>query len=566
MAQRSYTAVAQRYAQAVVAGDIPACQWVRLACQRQLQDLARFKGRSSPYRFNPVLTDAMGRSYRPADNLCAFVELLPHIKGPLAGTPITLEPWQVFILSTIFGWVKRDGRRRFRRVYIEVPRGNAKSTLSSAVGLYMLTADGEGGAECYSLATTRDQARIVFGDAQQMARKSSGFRTRYGVTVGAHNIHVLNAAAKFEALSAEGSTLDGLNIHFGCIDELHAHKTRTVYDVVETGTGKRDNSLLWVITTAGSDRAGICYEARSFVTRVLGGQVEDDSQFGIIYGLDDGDDWGTEEALLKANPNWGISVRPEVILPLQAKALQLPSATNNFRTKHCNDWVSVDTAWMDIRAWERCADSRLSPDDFEGQPCWIGIDLASKVDIASMALLFERDGQVVGFVRHFLPEDTVFAAANSQYQGWMQAGRLLATPGNVTDFGLIEAELLDAAARFEIKAVAFDPFQATQFSTRMLAEGLPMIEVRPTVLNFSEPMKQLEALVLQGKWAFDGDPVLTWMVSNVVCHRDAKDNIYPRKERPENKIDGVIAVLMALNRLLLDNGDSGFIEQGFVAL
>lgn len=566
MATRSYTAVAQRYAQAVVAGDIPACQWVRRACQRQLDDLARFRGRSSPYRFNPLLTDAMGRKYRPADNLCAFVELLPHIKGPLAETPITLEPWQVFILTTIFGWVKRDGRRRFRRAYIEVPRGNAKSTLSSAVGLYMLTADGEGGAECYSLATTRDQARIVFGDAQQMARKSPGFRTRYGVTVGAHNIHVLNAAAKFEALSAEGSTLDGLNIHFGCIDELHAHKTRTVYDVVETGTGKRDNSLLWVITTAGSDRAGICYEARTFVTRVLGGQVEDASQFGIIYGLDDGDDWGTEDALVKANPNWGISVRPEVILPLQAKALQLPSATNNFRTKHCNDWVSVDTAWMDIRAWERCVDSHLRPENFEGQPCWIGIDLASKVDIASMALLFEREGQVVAFVRHFLPEDTVFAAANSQYQGWMHAGRLLATPGNVTDFGLIEAELLDTAARFEIKAVAFDPFQATQFSTRMLAEGLPMIEVRPTVLNFSEPMKQLEALVLQGKWAFDGDPVLTWMVSNVVCHRDAKDNIYPRKERPENKIDGVIAVLMALNRLLLDNGDTGFIEQGFVAL
>lgn len=566
MATRSYTTVAQRYAEAIVAGNIPACHWVRRACQRQLDDLARFKGRSSPYRFNPLLTDAMGRKYRPADNLCAFVELLPHIKGPLAGMPITLEPWQVFILTTIFGWVKRDGRRRFRRAYIEVPRGNAKSTLSSAVGLYMLTADGEGGAECYSLATTRDQARIVFGDAQQMARKSSGFRARYGVTVGAHNVHVLNTASKFEALSAEGSTLDGLNIHFGCIDELHAHKTRTVYDVVETGTGKRDNSLLWVITTAGSDRAGICYETRTFVTRVLGGQVEDDSQFGIIYGLDDGDDWGTEDALVKANPNWGISVRPEVILPLQAKALQLPSATNNFRTKHCNDWVSVDTAWMDIRAWERCADSHLRPEDFEGEPCWIGIDLASKVDIASMAFLFKREGRVMAFVRHYLPEDTVFAAANSQYQGWMHAGRLLATPGNVTDFGLIEAELLDAASRFEIKAVAFDPFQATQFSTRMLAEGLPMIEVRPTVLNFSEPMKQLEALVLQGKWAFDGDPVLTWMVSNVVCHRDAKDNIYPRKERPENKIDGVIAVLMALNRLLLDNGDSGFIEQGFVAL
>lgn len=563
---RNYAAVALRYAQSVVAGDVPACQWVRQACQRQINDLQRFKGRNAPYRFNPVLTDSTGRKYRPADNLCAFIELLPHIKGPLAGMPIVLEPWQVFVLTTAFGWVKKDGKRRFRRVYIEVPRGNAKSTLSSAVGLYMLTADGEGGAECYSLATTRDQARIVFGDAQQMARKSAGFRARYGVTVGAHNIHVLDTAFKFEALSAEGSTLDGLNIHFGCIDELHAHKTRTVYDVVETGTGKRDNSLLWVITTAGSDRAGICYEVRTFVTKMLSGQIEDESQFGVIYGLDEGDDWGSEEALIKANPNWGISVRPEVILPLQAKALQLPSATNNFRTKHCNDWVSTDTAWMDIRAWERCADQTLHIDDFMGQPCWIGIDLASKVDIASMAVLFEREGKVVGFVRHFLPEDTVFSAGNSQYQGWMLSGRLFATPGNVTDFGLIEAELLDWSERFEVKTVAFDPFQATQFSTRMLAQGLPMVEVRPTVLNFSEAMKQLEALVLQGRWAFDGDPVLTWMVSNVVCHRDAKDNIYPRKERLENKIDGVVAILMALSRMLLDSGDNGFIEQGFVDL
>lgn len=566
MARRNYATIARQYAQSVVAGDVPANQWVRKACQRQLDDLARFKGRGSPFRFNPILQDTQGRKFRPGDNLCAFIELLPHIKGPLAGQAIELEPWQVFILTTVFGWVRKDGRRRFRRAYIEVPRGNAKSTLSSAVGLYMLTADGEGGAECYSLATTRDQARIVFGDAQQMARKSPGFRARYGVTVGAHNIHVINTASKFEALSAEGSTLDGLNIHFGCIDELHAHKTRTVYDVVETGTGKRDNSLLWVITTAGSDRAGICYEVRTFVTRLLDDLVADDSQFGIIYGLDESDDWGTEEALIKANPNWNISVRPEVIGPLQAKALQLPSATNNFRTKHCNDWVSTDTAWMDIRAWERCADSSLCLEDFAGEPCWIGIDLASKVDIASMAIVFEREGKAIAFVRHFLPEDTVFSAANSQYQGWMNSGRLLATPGNVTDFSMIEAELLDWTTRFEVKAVAFDPFQATQFSTRMLAEGLPMIEVRPTVLNFSEPMKQLEALVLQGKFAFDNDPVLTWMVSNVVCHRDAKDNIYPRKERPENKIDGVIAVLMALNRLLLDSGNSGFIEQGFVAL
>ena len=321
----NFTSIAQSYAETVISRNIHANKWVRLACQRQLDDLARFKGKASPYRFNPVLADGKGNAYRPADNLCAFIERLPHVKGPLAGEPIKLEPWQVFILTTVFGWVKPDGKRRFRRSYIEVPRGNAKSTLSSAVGLYMLAADGEGGAEVYSLATTRDQARIVFGDAQTMARKSPGFRSRFGVGVGAHNIHVLSSGSKFEALSAEGSTLDGLNIHFGCVDELHAHKTRTVYDVVETGTGKRDNSLLWVITTAGANRAGICYESRTFVTKLLEGLFGDDSQFGIIYGLDDTDDWTTEEALIKANPNWGISVRSEVLLPLQAKAMQLPS-------------------------------------------------------------------------------------------------------------------------------------------------------------------------------------------------------------------------------------------------
>lgn len=557
MATSSYAMTARRYAEAVVAGNVPACRWVKLACQRQLNDLARFKGKSSPYRFNPKLTDRSGRAFAPADNLCSFIERLPHVKGPLAGESITLEPWQVFILTTVFGWVQADGRRRFRRSYIEVPRGNAKSTLSSAVGLYMLAADGEGGAEVYSLATTRDQARIVFGDAQTMARRSAGFRSRFGVAVGAHNMNVLASGSKFEALSAEGSTLDGLNIHFGCVDELHAHKTRTVYDVVETGTGKRNNSLLWVITTAGSNRAGICYEIRTFVTKLLEGVFEDDSQFGIVYGLDDGDDWTTEEALIKANPNWGISVQPEVLVPLQAKAMQLPSAVNNFKTKHLNEWVNADTAWMDMRAWDRCSDAALDLDTFAGQPCWIGLDLASKTDIAALTLLFahpEIEGGYAIFGRYYLPEDTVMATSNSQYAGWMRNGRLTVTPGNVIDFGWIEADLIEMSSRFQVQGVAFDPFQATQLSTRMLAEGLPMIEVRPTVLNFSEPMKALEALVLQRRLIHDGDPVLGWMASNVVAHLDAKDNIYPRKERPENKIDGIVALIMALSRALVGDG------------
>jgi phage terminase large subunit-like protein len=553
-----YAASAKQYAQRVVSGEILTCEWVQKACKRQLDDLIRFKRKSSIYQFNPELLDRYGRPYRPADNLCAFIERLPHVKGPLASRMIVLEPWQVFILSTVFGWVKSDGKRRFRRSYIEVPRGNAKSTLSSAVGLYMLAADREGGAEVYSLATTRDQARIVFGDAQTMARLSPGFRNRFAVNVGAHNMHVLQTGSKFEALSAEGSTLDGLNIHFGCIDELHAHKTRTVYDVVETGTGKRDNSLLWVITTAGSNRSGICYEVRSFVTKLLNRVFEDDSQFGIIYGLDEGDDWTIKDSLVKANPNWGISVREEILVPLQAKAMQLPSAVNNFKTKHLNEWVSADKAWMDMRAWDAGTNPDLELDQFLGQPCWVGLDLASKTDIAALVMVFQHpdtpDAYAV-FGKYYLPEDTVQAAGNSQYEGWSHTGRLSVTPGNVIDFSWIEADLLDIASRFSVEAVAFDPFQATQLSTRMLSEGLPMIEVRPTVLNFSEPMKTLEALVLQKKLVHDGDPVLAWMASNVVAHTDVKDNIYPRKERAENKIDGIVALIMALSRAIKP-GDS----------
>ena len=548
---RDYCAIGLRYAKEVVAGKIPASRFVKAACKRQIDDLKRWKAKGSAYRFDTAR----------ANKVCRFIELLPHIKGPKAGELIVLEPWQVFILTTVYGWIKADGTRRFRRVYIEVPRGNGKSALSSGVGLYMLCADAEGGAEVYSFATTRDQAKIVFGDAQNMARRTTGLKAHFGVEVNAHNINVVRTASKFEALSAEGSTLDGLNTHFACVDELHAHKTRAVYDVVETSIGKRAQSLLWVITTAGSNRAGICYEVRSFVTKVLSGVAKDESQFGIVYGLDDGDDWTTEEALIKANPNWGISVMPEVLLPLQAKAMTMPSAANNFKTKHLNEWVNADTAWMDMRAWDACKDPTLDPELFTGEPAWVALDLASKVDIAAKVSLHVReiDGKqhFFCFGQYYLPRDTVDRGENSQYQGWESMGLLTVTDGAVIDFGVIEDDLLADCSRFEVREVPYDPFQATQMSTRMAAQGVPMVEMRPTVLNFSEPMKQLEALVLQGRLHHNGDPVMTWMMSNVVAHMDAKDNIYPRKERPENKIDGVVALIMALGRALAEQPNGG---------
>ena len=542
---RDYVAIATAYARDVVEGRILACKWTRLACERQLADLERADSDDFPYRFD----------HAAAAKVCRFIELLKHIKGKWAGQPIRLEPWQCFILTTVFGWVHRDtGLRRFRTSYIEVPRKNAKSTITSGVGLYMLTADGEGGAECYSAATTRDQAKIVFNDAQNMARRSPELRQHFGVEVGAHNMNVIRTASKFEALSAEGNTLDGLNTHFAGIDELHAHRTRSVFDVMETSTGARSQSLLWLITTAGFDRSGICYEQRTYVTKLLERVATDESYFGVIYTLDDGDSWSDPAVWAKANPNLGVSVYPDQLARLCRKAEEMPSAVNNFLTKHLDQWVNADVAWMDMRAWEKCGDPALDVADFEGEPCLAAFDLASKVDMAVRAQLFERDlGGVrhyYAFLRYYLPETAVEESGNSQYRGWERDGRLCITDGNIIDFGVIEDELKDLVPRFEIREVPYDPFQATEFSTRMAAEGLPMVEMRPTVLNFSEPMKQLEALVLSGRFHHDGDPVLAWMVSNVVCHTDAKDNIYPRKERAENKIDGVVAVLMALGRLL----------------
>uniref|UniRef100_A0A6M3KE29 Putative terminase n=1 Tax=viral metagenome TaxID=1070528 RepID=A0A6M3KE29_9ZZZZ len=551
---------AKKYAKDVVSGKKPACKWVKLACERQIKDLKKYAKSGSKYYF----------SVEKAEKICNFIENLHHIKGEWARRKetIKLEPWQCFVLTTIFGWLNtEDGFRRFRTVYIEIPRKNAKSTLASGIGLYLMTADGEPGAEIYSAATTRDQARIVFDTARQMAKKESEFCEHFGVQVNAHNINVLETASKFEPLSAEGSSLDGLNVHGGIIDELHAHKTRVVFDVIETGTGSRKQSLLFLITTAGSDRAGICYEQRTYVTKLLENISEDDTYFGIIYTIDDGDDWTDPDVWGKANPNYSVSVYPEDIARLCQKAMQMPSAQNNFLTKRLNCWVNADTAWMNMIPWEKCADSTLTVERFNKKPCIVGVDLASKVDIAVMAQLFHEDEHYYAFLKYYLPEDTVDNSSNSQYHGWARAGKLTVTPGAVTDFSYIEDDLREMATSFELKEVPYDPFQATEFSTKMAAEGFPMVEMRPTVLNFSEPMKQLEALVLSGKFHFDGDPILTWMISNVVCHTDAKDNIYPRKERPENKIDGVVALLMALNRLLaLRPKRSVYEERGLIVL
>lgn len=540
----NYLDRALQYSEAVRKGKIPACDWVKRAVERNERDIRRANWK---YRLDE----------RRANKICRFIENLPHIKGKWGGKPIILEPWQCFKLTTAFGWVSKDsGLRRFRTVYLEEPRKQAKSTISSGVGLYMLTEDGEPGADVYSAATTRDQAKIVFNDAQAMARKSPEFREYYGVAVNAHNINVLKTSSKFEALSADAHTLDGLNIHCAIVDELHAHKTRDVWEVIETATGARSQPLIWAITTAGFNRAGICYEQRTYLTKLLNEVAEDDTYFGIIYTVDDGDPWDSEESWKKANPNFGVSVSADDLARKAAKALQMASAVPGFLTKHLNIWCQTDTAWMDMRAWDRCKDETLDIEDFTDCPCWIALDLATKTDIAAMALLFKRGDDYYGFVRHYVPRETVESSSNSQYAGWERTGRLIATEGAVTDFGRIEDDILDLCGRFRVQEIAKDPWQSAYLGTRLQDQGLTVVDVRQTVQMISAPMKEFESWVLSGKFHHDGDPVLAWEMSNIVAHLDVKENIYPRKERPENKIDGPVSLFMAGNRALVSDADN----------
>ena len=533
------------YARRVQSGEIPACKWARLSVDRQLDDLAREPGDSWPWVFDA------DRAERP----CDFLELLPHIKGKWARERrlIELDPWQCFILTTVFGWVHRDtGLRRFREVYLEIPRKNAKSTLSSGVALYMLTADGEQGAEVYSAATTRDQARIVFDDAKAMAERTPDMRTYLGVAILQHCITVAYTASKFAPLAAEGSTLDGLNVHFAVLDELHAHKTRAVYDVIDTARGAREQSLLWNITTAGTDRGGICYERRTHLTKVLERVIDDHSTFGIIYSIDETDDPFVEASWAKANPNWGVSVLRDDMEAASRKAAAMPSAMNNFLTKRLNVWVNGESPWMDMRAWERCADKTLQLSDFAGEACWIGLDLAQKKDFAALCLVFQREGMWTVFTRLYLNELAVQESGNAHLSGWARSGHVQVTDGDITDFDVVAEDLRSYCRQFDVQEIAFDPALSMYFAGKLIEEGLPLVEITQRAMFFTPALIQVENMVLEKKLKFDGNPVMTWMVSNLVVKVSKFNELRsPTKERPENKIDGPMAMLMALGRALV---------------
>ncbi len=554
-AKKTYPLVkaAEAYARQVISGKIPACKWIKLACQRHLDEVKLSKAADFPYYFDPA----------KAERVAKFLQLLPHTKGKWASKRelIKLEGWQLFSVCIPFGWVrKKDKTRRYRTILIFVPRKNGKSIIGGGVGLYMFTADGEFGAEVYSGATTEKQAWEVFRPAKLMVDRTPELREHFGVEVNASNMCRLSDGSRFEPVI--GKPGDGSSPSCAIVDEFHEHQDSTLFDTMETGMGAREQPVMLVITTAGSSIGGPCHQLVRDAERMLEGVIERPDLWAMLYTIDPGDDWTSEAVLIKANPNYGISINGDFLQARQRDAMQSAAKQATFRTKHLNEWVGAKSAWLNMLRWKE-APARKPLAELDGRPCYIGLDLASKIDIAGNLLLFppvEGDPYWHLHGRYYLPEARVIEELDSntaRYREFDALGLLTLTDGEVIDFEVIKEDLREFAGRFDVQQVAYDPWQATQLAQEMQAEGLLMVEVRQTVQNISEPMKELEALVLQRKLAHGDCPVLTWMASNVVAKLDAKDNIYPNKERPENKIDGIVAAIMALSRAIAGKQEEG---------
>lgn len=570
MTERDYVGMAADYQADVLEGSVAACQWVRLACERNRRDLDRQETPGFPFRFDPAA----------ARRICQMAEMLPHIKGPKAkivgrdddGRPvwntIQLEPWQCWYLTTMFGWLHQEsGLRRFRVSMLLVPRKNAKSTIAAVVVLYMLTSDGESGAECYSAATTRDQAKVVAEIAWEMAKRSPSFCEYFGVRVGAKTTFTLTVpatASKFAPLSADAHTLDALNISLAIVDELHAHKTRAVWDVLDTATGARQQPLLLITTTAGVEIGGICHEKMSYLHKVLDGSAVDEAFFGINYTIDTGDDYRLPAIHRKANPNYGISVDPDDLLRKVTEAQHSPAAINNFLTKHTNVWVRTEAAWMGATLWQTCTKPGLTIEDLKGFPCWIGVDLAEVRDIAALIALFKLAPDTYAAIgRFYLPEAAIQQSPIAQLSGWVHDGHIIKTDGDQADFARIQADIIEWCNVLKVQEIDFDRALAAHmqqdlkriFEPRMGRDAVDrfVVTVPQDVGTMDPAMKMTERLVLSKKLQHTGNPALAWMVSNVVVERNYKDEIYPRKaggKDSANKIDGAVALWTALARAM----------------
>lgn len=555
-----YTAAAHQYALDLISGKRSGCQHTVLAAKRYIADLKK--------------PQAWGFVYdvEKAARACRFIEAMPHIKGKWAAKRETLklQPWQAFFVCNIFGWVSiKTGLRRFRQVYLRVPRKNGKSALAAAIGLYMLTADGEMGAEVYSGATSEKQAWEVFGPARLMASKVPALQERAGLVVNASNLHVLAKGAKFEPVI--GKPGDGASPSCAIIDEYHEHLSDELVDTMVTGMGAREQPILLIITTAGNSSGGPCYAYDKDAISILSGAMENDELFALIYGIDKGDDWSTDAALIKANPNFDISVSADFLRARRAEALQSPRKGAVYKTKHLNEWVTAAAPYFDAVAWEALGQeidvAALAADGWE---CYGGLDLASKRDLTAIVWLFQRfdeggnrEFRVVS--RFYVPQEQANDPKAIHYREWSEAGHLVLTSGNVIDEPLIEEDIVEDARLGDCLDLGYDPWGSRALCQRLQDEhGITVTEVPQTTRNLSEPMKTLDAAIAAGRVRHDGNPVMTWCLGNVCAKEDKNENVFPFKERPEAKIDGGAALLTAMARALSQDGGGNPTPQIFV--
>ena len=541
-----YVTKARQYVEDVLTGALPACLYIRQACERSRKDLERQNTADFPYYFDETR----------AARVCKFIEQLPHIQGPLAGECVHLENWQCWLLTELFGWLRAGSdARRFRRALVEMGRGNGKSLIASGISLYCMACEGEGGADCICTATIETQARLVLDCARNMMIKNEELAERLGITVSRHEITQASSTSRLRAMPGRGSSIEGTSLHLGVCDEIWAHKGRDVVDALSTGTAKRSQSLLFMITTAGRDASGICFEIHDFVMRLLSGDAVDESFFGAIFTVDPTDSWNTLEAARKANPNWGVSVDSSVILEEMKRAEQIPSQQATYRAKYLCEWIlnGGEEPFVDPIRVRACYQQDLDEEQFKGQPCVYGLDLASRLDCTSAVRVHARriNGKVhyYAFCKSWLPEETVKASKNASYRGWAARGDLVITPGAITDLDTVEAFLLEEVAKYKIRDIGFDPLQSNQLVSHLKKKSPTSIvfaEVAQFAKYLTQGMQELEEVCADGR-LHTSSPVLLWALQNLRAKFCGMGLVYPTRPKERNlKIDAAVALVMAL--------------------
>jgi len=569
---------ADQYIIDVQSGRQVACKWVKLAVQRHLDDLERAK---KPKQFPYYYDEAEAR--RAID----FCQELRHTQGEWANprlhdTRLRLEPWQQFVTSMVFGWRKReDGCRRFTRVYEEMARKQGKTFRAAAYLIYCTVADSprEIGAEAYCIATKKDQARKAWGTVREMIEKHEDLNASMR-TYKQHSTIVLEGTATVIRLMGKDSkTEDGMNPHFILVDEYHAHPDHGMLHVMESAVGARKQPLTYIITTAGFDRSSVCYqEEHLLVEHILERSLEPVPEhiFGIIYTLDEGDDWTDRSVWVKANPNLGVSVYPEALEKAAVEALSTPTKLNDTLTKNFNVWTQAVTRWIPDEKWMDCA-GEIDEESLKGRPCYLGLDLSATVDITAYCLCFSpiAEGEKYRLLwRFFMPEEGLLERERRDrvpYLAWRDQGLIIATPGDVIDYDAVKQELDKDLKRYVVQEISFDPWHAQEISNHYTAAGLSTVEVRQTYNGMAGYTATFEKKVLAGEVLHDGNPVMRWMLACTEVKSDRQDNIMPMKPRRDasgKRIDGVVAAIMALGRAVSvrESARSVYEERGVISV